>query len=253
MQRTMREKREEPIRDRFVEYLGRTEGLKWETVAEDVPTKDGRKNCDYLLQCNTRTLALEITTRNDEQEALAHNSQSIEVWNHLIPLIRIDNLGGCTYFKTPSSYSMSSAKIRAILRNQGEKIARMIEQASCSIEVNQETLVTTALGPFFVKRVEGTPSLLPPMAWRGEKWKLAETYYQEGLDFLNSAVTTKDSQLDVNADLKVLGIVDNAPFGKPQFREAVLLFFSKISGAIGNIDRVFIEFHENSFERVYES
>src|SRR2546422_10058279 len=104
---SMATKREEAIKNRFVEHLKKTEGLCWTTKAQDVPTRNGPKNFDYLLECNDRRLALEITTRNDEQESLAHNSISFTVWHVVCPLIQLENLDGCTRFTTPSSYSMS--------------------------------------------------------------------------------------------------------------------------------------------------
>ena len=251
--RIMEGKREEAIKDRFVAYLRATGDLDWRTKALDVPARNGRKNLDYLLQSDNQTLALEITTRNDEQESLAHNSQSIAVWNQLCPLIRADKLGGCTWFRTPNSYPMSSTKVRNIIKQYGEEIARMIEELSFTLRVGDERAVETKLGQFVVGRVEGPPSLLPPMTWRGWDWKTAEAEYQDSLELLKIMIVAKNEQLDTDADRRILLIVDNAPFGKPQFREAVSDFFNQVHDEMNNIDEVFIEFSENAFEKVYDS
>ncbi len=118
-------KREEPIKDRLIEYLRRTEGLNWTTTSRDVPARNARKNFDYLLEGDDRTLALEITTRSDDQESLSHNSLSMLVWNELLTLVGVDRLGGCIWMETPSSYSMSTTKVKAILRTQGRELAEV--------------------------------------------------------------------------------------------------------------------------------
>lgn len=244
-------KREEAIKNRFVEHLRKTEGLCWTTKAQDVPTRNGRKNFDYLLECNHSSLALEITTRNDDQESLAHNSMSLAVWDSICRLIQLQNLNGCTWFSTPSSFSMSSTKLKSILKHQGREVAAAIEESSNALEVGEEQSLQTRLGLFTVGRVKGQPDLLRPSAFRWDDCKLAEAEYQECLAFLEERTRVKDEQLDTDADRRVLLISDNAPFGKDLFRDAVFEFFSHPRDEMTNIDEVFIEFQENDFERVY--
>lgn len=245
-------KREEAIKDRFIEHVRKTEGMCWTTKAKDVPTRNRRKDFDYLLECNHLHLALEITTRNDEPESLAHNSMSLRVWEAIFPLLQLENLNGCTWFATPSSYSMSSTKLKSILKHHGREIATAIEELSNALEVGEEKSVQTRLGLFIVGRVEGQPGLLPATTFRGwDEYKLAETEFQESLAFLEEKTKTKNEQLDADIDRKVLLISDNAPFGKDLFRDAVFEFFSHPHEEMTNIDEVFIEFQENDFERVY--
>ena len=245
-------KREEAIKNRFVEHLKKTEGLCWTTKAQDVPTRHGRKNFDYLLECNHRSLALEITTRNDEAESLAHNSMSLSVWEAIFPLLQLENLSGCTWFSTPSSYSMSSTKLKNILKHHGQEIATAIEELSNALEVGDEKSVQTRLGLIIVGRAEGQPGLLPATTFRGwDEYKLAEAEYQECLAFLEEKTKTKNEQLDADIDRTVLLISDNAPFGRDLFRDAVFEFFSHPHEEMTNIDEVFIEFQKNDFVRVY--
>jgi hypothetical protein len=245
-------KREEAIKNRFVEYLRRTEGLNWATKAQEVPTRNGRKNFDYLLECNERTLALEITTRNDEEESLAHNSQTIMVWNQLCSLVRVDMLQGCTWFETPGSYSMSSTRLKNILKKHGREIASIIEETSSNLGVGEKNAVQTKLGLFVVGRVEGSPGLLSMSTFRGwDEYKLAESEYQENLAALNKVIGRKSEQLDTDADRRVLLISDNAPFGKDLFRDAISECFGQARDDMQNIDEVFIEFSENDFTRVF--
>jgi hypothetical protein len=110
--------------------------------------------------------------------------------------------------------------------------------------------VQTKLGLFNVDRAEGPPSLLP-MTWRGWEWKLAEAWYQESLALLDGMMRNKNDQLDCDAHRRILLISDNAPFGKPQFREAVSEFVSQYCGEMCNIDEVFVEFSESECRRVY--
>lgn len=243
-------KREEAIKNRFVEYLRKTEGLNWTTRSQDVPTRNGRKNFDYLLECNGRTLALEITTRNDEQESLSHNSLSNIVWNELCSLVRVDRLGGCIWLRTPNSYSMSTSKVKAILKTQGGELAEIIEKASSTLVVGQQVRLSTQLGFFVLKRIEGQPDLLSTSG-RDWHWSTAQSRFDEIVAFFERTIEAKNQQLDTEADRRVLVISDNAPFGKDFLPEAAKEFFGEDREDMSNIDEVFIEFRENGFVRVY--
>ncbi len=126
-----------------------------------------------------------------------------------------------------------------------------IEEVSRALQMGQEKAVQTKLGVLTIGRVEGPPSLLPPTTSRGSNWGLAETEYQESLALLDGMMRNKDDQLDCDAQRRIMLISDNAPFGKPQFREAVSEFFSQCREEMRNIDEVFVEFSESECRRVY--
>ncbi len=242
-------KGEEAIKNRFVEYLRKTEGLNWTTKSEDVPTRNGRKNFDYLLECNGRTLALEITERNDQQKSLSHNSLSIIVWTELLALVRVDRLGGCIWLQTPSSYSISTPKMRAILKTEGGQLAEIIEKASNTLAVGQQVHLPTKLGSLLLERIEGQPDLLPTSDW--DSSGSAQRKFEEIMAFFERTIEAKNQQLDAEADRKVLVISDSAPFGKDFLPEAATEFFSEDRENSSNIDEVFIEFRKNDFPKVY--
>ncbi len=146
---------------------------------------------------------------------------SLRVWEAIFPLLQLENLNGYTWFSTPSSYSMSSTKLKSILKHHGREIATAIEELSNALEVGEEKPVQTRLGLIIVGRAEGQPGLLPATTFRGwDEYKLAEAEYQECLAFLEEKTKAKNEQLDADIDRRVLLISDNAPFGKDLFRDA---------------------------------
>jgi hypothetical protein len=244
-------KKEAPIKNRFVAHLRKTEGLNWTTKSQDVPTRNGRNNFDYLLECDGRALALEITERPGQEKSLSHFSLSIVVWNELLRLVRVEKLGGCILLQTPTSYSISTQKMKAILKKEGRQLAEIIEKASNTLAVGQQVHVLTKLGPcpLMLERIEGPPELSAMSDWGSSG--LAQSKLEEIMASFKRTIEAKNQQLDTEADRRVLVIFDNAPLGKVFLPEAAREFFGEDRQDMSNIDEVFIEFRKNDFRKVY--
>lgn len=247
----MQSKNEEPIKDRFIDFIKREEGLSLIVIGQDVKARTGNKDFDYLLESYGQRIALEITNLFDSPEELGemiHWDSVVGELNEYIKsqMQRTPLLGGYVIY-APSTFRISKAQVR----KNAQTIAQTLINTANEIQTTHDRRhVSTSIGAFEIARTDNEPSYM--IVPRSQYRALGRFYDQ--VDSLEPKLTylieKKNLQLDTDATRRVLLIVKAYSFADEEISIGALARIDP--NVMSNIDEIYIEFRPDDFRKVYD-
>jgi hypothetical protein len=247
-------KREDNIKELFIEHLKKTESVRYHTIDQDVPSRNGNTNFDYLLQEeNGKTLALEITQARES--AFGPTNNSFDVVAKFFRNLLNDGRGlpAMTIHVPPFDYTQN--KLKGILKQESQRIVTEIRRKVSASSVGESFHVEIP-GNYVIDidREHG-------MDLVNIKSFMSHTLSSHAIELdlvypqVAALLSKKDKQLDYSATRNVLLMLDTRlrlMRDDNVIQSAVARFADEKSDQeIKNIDEIFICHAKNLFTTAY--
>lgn len=256
----MKAKDEDADRDRFVEFLKKTDGAEYVTIAVDVRTKSGQKDFDYLLrESSGKTMALEVTWLSDRDESgnrydfVAASKRFSQLLRILESLISDQELPCGIRIEVPYHVPLTMKQMKSLGERKLALIKTQMMAVIQKLSVGQSISVDTEIGSFQIYGVLGSGLILHSVGGhRGGMFD--EDYFAAKVSDL---ILRKNQQLDYDAHRRVL-LIGNAigmTFESDITRLAIIAAIKNfIQGSpqhVTNIDEIYVDFGISNIEPIY--
>jgi len=239
-------KKENAIKNRFLDFLKDSEGIPYRVEGEDVKNRTGEKEFDYLLVSDTgQTLALEVTSLIDYPEAFARWTYWWRLTGEIKKNIDKNGLSDRFLVLAPSTFSVS----RIALSNMAKSVAYEISETARSMPLtSKKQRIRTQLGHFEITRESDDSS---GISFRYRSYsQLDPDDVRRVLKWLERIIESKNRQLDTDADRQVLLVEMVQSYADEQaIKDA---FSIADSTRLVNTKEVYVEIGKSNFRKVYD-
>jgi hypothetical protein len=256
----MKTKDEDADRDRFVEFLKKTEGTEYLTIAVDVPNKSGQKDFDYLLtESSGKTIALEVTSLSDKDESgngydfVAAGKRFSQLLRILESLISEPELPCGIRIEVPYHVPLTMKQMKSLSERKLALIKTQLMVVIQNLSVGQSVSVDTEIGSFQIYGVPGKGLILHSVG--GHRGGIFDEDYFAAK--VRDLIPRKNQQLDYAVDRRVL-LIGNAiaiTFESEITRLAIIAairnFIQASPQDVTNIDEIYVNSGISKIERVY--
>ncbi|MDX6404819.1 MAG: lipoyl(octanoyl) transferase [Blastocatellia bacterium] len=247
-------KQEEVVMSRFKNFLQKHHGIRYSVTDQDVPSDGGKRNFDYELRGQDgSTVALEITSLNEEGENIGARKKWAELAHHICEDLNREIEGSGIsglYNLTIPSVNSTPTKMRAQLKSNSVRDA-ILDASRPLTEKGDKTVVSTVFGPISIERIGGAPpNHYSGTNYSNETSNSAEASYQRILSEINRLIKESDSQLNALVDKRILLIESRLIFGKV-FLEGVMRELRNTTIQANHIDEIYIERSHGIFQLIF--
>lgn len=245
-------KKEDGIKDLYLDYLRDHSNEQYQVIDEEVQSRNGKNNFDYLLRTDDdRTLALEIT--QVRKSSLEPNNSNFDLVAKFLRDLLDEGKGMPALAIKIPDFGLTDNKLRGILKRESSRIYDEIRRKSPTIAVGDDfdVPITKSIS-INVLRASGENNLYISSFPRHNLSSHANELHLIFPD-LQKLVLKKNEQLDYDATRRTLLIVDTRyrfPNDKV-LQDAVNECIDKNKVQLNNIDEITICSGKDKFATVY--
>ena len=260
-------KEEEKIKNLFVDYLKEQENKEYKTVDENVKSRSGNKDFDYLLKSDSDILiALEITQVNDKDFDISlYKSKIVRNFLEKLYLTDKNNLPGILVICPLSidNERLTDRQLEKLLEKNTEyiksKLIEVLSKKEVSFWIPEENYYPLKHRYFCHIQIEVKEEFngINFFGDGREQFNNIDNEIEEILKKLRDLIPKKNKQLDYEADKRILLIQDTRTHKfNSTLKSALNIFASKNLNDMCNIDETFIVTSKNKkfvFQQAYKN
>lgn len=250
-------KREEKIKDIFIDYLKKIFNESYVTIGEAVKANNGKKDFEYLLKSDDgNTMALEITSVT--KSSISNRPSKLPLFETFFKEL-LDNGNGLPsiiftilepkVITEKGESGISDNKIKSILQKKSQSLKDEISREIQKLPLYEKHNITVAEGIYLsVERGMGKNELqfypysshISIIDFDDDRYEYSEEYkvYEQ----LKAIIPKKNDSLDYVADRRVLLIGDvRETLGTNKvLKYAMIKFIKEFPSQLTNVDEIFV-------------